>query len=814
MREGKEKNRQKIYTGKHAALRALLGGIGTGNISLDACGSFRDFEIFNHPDKGLKLPCYFFALRTKQEGRDADARILEAVPDKANRKPMYHAGELMGLPRFSESRFQCRYPFYEIELLEKDFPFRVKCRAYTPFIPLDADSSGMPYYEMRYEITNCSDEEAEVSVAGSVLNAAGFMEYDGFDRLEEKGRRINERRRADGLSGVFLHGEGIENSDITFGSMALAAPGEVSCKTHWQYGGWWDGAEEFWRDFLEDGVLEEAGEEKEQTRQERCVASLAVKQRIAPGETGVFTFYTAWHFPNRYGWHPDGHVTKEEEGEKEKRVFRNYYAVLWKDAWEVILDAHKRGEYLEEKSKAFSEALYGSTVGEDVLEALVSSITVLRSCTCFRIEDGTFFGWEGCFEKSGSCAGNCTHVWNYAQTAAFLFPELERDMRRTEFLTETDREGRMAFRAKRKLEGSPFEMYPAADGQLGCVMRVYREWKLSGKDDFLKELWQKVKKVMEYACRIWDQDGDGVMEAMQHNTYDIEFYGNTSMTNSVFYGALRAAAKMAEYLGEMETAKGWLLRAEKGSEKMERLLWNGEYYRQRISREEMEAYDYQYGDGCLSDQLFGQQLAHLYGLGYLFDKEHVKKAMSSIYRYNFKRSLKGQRSVQRCYAMAEEAGLVLCSWPRGGRPKQPFVYADEVWTGIEAQVAVHLIYEGMVQEALELVKAVRERYDGIVRSPFDEVECGYHYVRSMASWGLLIALSGYRCDMVKREISFSPAVSQDEFRCFYSNGESWGTYHQWRENGGIRWEVTPCFGNLEGVRVNGKPLPVNLDLRE
>ena len=144
MREGKEKNRQKIYTGKHAALRALLGGIGTGNISLDACGSFRDFEIFNHPDKGLKLPCYFFALQTKQEGRDADARILEAVPDKANRKPMYHAGELMGLPRFSESRFRCRYPFYEIELLEKDFPFRVKCRAYTPFIPLDADSSGMP----------------------------------------------------------------------------------------------------------------------------------------------------------------------------------------------------------------------------------------------------------------------------------------------------------------------------------------------------------------------------------------------------------------------------------------------------------------------------------------------------------------------------------------------------------------------------------------------------------------------------------------------------------------------------------------------
>ena len=284
----KENKGSKIYTPKHTALRGLLGGIGTGNISLDACGAFRDFEIFNHPDKGLKLPYHFFALWTKQEGKDADVRILEAVPDRTARKPMYHAGELMGLPRFSKSGFRCRYPFYEIEFMEEGFPFRVNCRAYTPFIPLDADSSGMPYYEMQYEITNCSAVEAEVSVAGSVMNAAGFIGYDGFDRLEEKGKRINEKRESDGLSGIFLHSEGIEEGDITFGSMALAAQGEASCKTHWQYGGWWDGAEEFWRDFSEDGLLQEPKVDKEQAPQERCVASLAVKRRIAPGESEKF----------------------------------------------------------------------------------------------------------------------------------------------------------------------------------------------------------------------------------------------------------------------------------------------------------------------------------------------------------------------------------------------------------------------------------------------------------------------------------------------------------------------------------------------
>ena len=389
---------------------------------------------------------------------------------------------------------------------------------------------------------------------------------------------------------------------------------------------------------------------------------------------------------------------------------------------------------------------------------------------------------------------------------AFLFPKLEQNMRMTEFLTETDDEGCMAFRAKRRLEGKPWQMYPAADGQLGCILRVYREWMLSGDGSFLKKLWPQVKLSLAYACRTWDPDGDGVMEAMQHNTYDIEFYGHTSMTNSIFYAALLAAAKMADHFGESDLAEECRKKAEKGSRKMDELLWNGEYYRQRISEEDMASHSYQYGDGCLSDQVFGQELAHLYGLGYLFDREHVKSAVSAVYRYNFRNSLETHESVQRNYAMPDEPGLVLCSWPYGGRPEQPFVYSDEVWTGIEAQVAVHLIYEGKVREGLELVKAVRKRYDGICRSPFDEAECGYHYVRSMASWGLLIALSGCRCDMNRREISFAPAVSEDDFQCFYSNGESWGVYRQWEQNGERMWEIIPLYGTLENITVNGSDI--------
>lgn len=795
---------QKIYTNEHKAVKGCLGGIGTGNISIDTSARFCDFEIFNRPDKGLKLPYHFFSIWSKAENEKADTRILEVQNDGGDLKGMYHAGELMGLPRFSRSTFTCQYPFYNIRLEDDAVPLQIEMTAFTPFIPLDAYHSGLPGYQVKYCITNRSDKMREVSIAASAFNAAGFIEYDGFDRLTQKGKRWNKRVQTENVTGISFGVSGISDTDVTNGTLAIAAVGgEVSVKEHWQYGGWWDGAEEFWQDFSADGILQNVDAEKAQTESERCVGSVAVKQTLHPGETKEFIFYTSWHFPYRYGWWPDGHVYNHSM--EHQQLWKNYYAAQWKNAWEVICYFDHHLSDLESKSRNFANALYSSSIGADVVESLVSSIHVLRSCTCFRIEDGTFFGWEGCFEKGGSCAGNCTHVWSYAQTLAYLFPELEQNMRRTEFLTETDETGNMAFRAKRKLEGKAWEMLPATDGQLGSILRVYREWKFSGEDDFLKELWEPVKRSLDFAIRTWDSDGDYVLDSRQHNTYDIEFYGITSMTNSVFYAALKAVAEMARYLGEDELAQTCLRFAARGSEKMDALLWNGSYYKQGISSEEMSRHSYQYGDGCLADQLFGQQIAHLYGLGYIFPKEHAKKAIYSVYQHNFLPCLKEHQSVQRNYALADEGGVILCSWPKGGRPRQPFVYSDEVWTGIEMQVAVHLIYEGFTKEAINIVKTVRNRYNGIRRNPFDEIECGYHYARSMASWGLLIALSGFRCHMPEKQISFSPVIDKETFSCFFSTGQCWGIYEERTNAAGEKeFQAIPLYGSLEGVQINGR----------
>jgi uncharacterized protein (DUF608 family) len=529
---------------------------------------------------------------------------------------------------------------------------------------------------------------------------------------------------------------------------------------------------------------------------------LGVCETVAPGEIKQIRFYLAWYFPNRLNGWGEHHRVKEQGRE----ITQNNYVNRFDSSWAAAVYLHRHLDRLTKETYAFRDALFGSTLPPYVIEALANNITVLRSTTCFWLKDGRFLGYEGCFDNWGCCDGTCTHVWSYAQTLAFLFPALEQNMRRTEFLEEVEEDGKMNFRAV-KMFGSQWLWHnktapAAADGQMGSIMRVFREWKLTGDDDFLKTLWPNVQKSLKFALLQWDTDGDMVLDGEQHNTYDIEFYGPNPLTGVYFLGALRAAEEMARYLGDADTADRCRSVFEQSSKRLDELLWNGEYYEQRL--EDVNQYKYQHGKGCLSDQLLGQQLAHLYGLGYLLPEEHVKKAVYSIFKYNFKSDFSHHVNCQRTYVLNDEKGLVLCSWPRGGRPRLPFVYSDEVWTGIEYHVAAHLICEGYIDEGLTVVKAVRERHDGIRRNPWNEVECGHHYARSMSSWGLLIALSGFQFDMARKELKFAPAIFRDDFTCFWSTGRAWGTYSQKKNpaTGEYEADLQVLHGDLSGVKIS------------
>ncbi|MBM7565559.1 GH116 family glycosyl-hydrolase [Paenibacillus sacheonensis] len=808
-------NSQRTYPGAAKEARFPLGGIGTGNISLGSRGELRDWEIFNLPAKGTYMPNTFFAIRVEQEGRQPVAKVLESklLPPHALSHG-YHPLTGAGLPRLDESELIGTYPMARVVFRDGDLPVQVELEAFTPMIPLDPENSGIPAASLTYRVTNTSDLPAEVVVAGSLINPVGGLKYDKFGNLHHQmpcGQNVNAFRQDSDASGLELSSEKWAAGDLNYGNLALQTThANLTVKRAWLRGAWYDFLQEFWDDFTEDGRLTDLGYETPSEEHKTDTGSLGVIETILPGETKEFQFALSWYFPNRInGWYD--RVMDTRPGHE---TIRNHYATRFGSAWEAgayLLDNLDR---LRGQTVAFRDALFGTTLPGYVIDALAGNMPVLRSTTCFWLENGKFLGFEGTFDDEGSCEGSCTHVWNYEQTLAFLYPSLERTMRRVEFLEEVDASGKMAFRAMSMFNcewrWGGYTGPAAADGQLGAIMRVFREWKLSGDTEFLRELWPNVKLALDYALVHWDHDGDGVMEGEQHNTYDIEFYGPNPLTGMMLLGALRAGEAMAGGLGDQEAAERYGHIASLSAGRLSELTWNGEYFVQVL--DDVNAHKYQHGIGCLSDQLLGQQLAHLYGLGHLMEQERLKSAIHAVFRHNFKPDFKDHVNCQRVYALHDEQGLVLCSWPNGGRPKLPFVYSDEVWTGIEYQVATNLVYEGFVEEGLTIVKAVRDRQDGYRRNPWNEVECGHHYARSMSSWGLLIAFSGFAFDMAAGTMSFKPATPEEAFAAFWSTGRGWGVYRQALDpvSGSMVPQVEVLGGDMSGVLVHACGTTVQL----
>jgi hypothetical protein len=329
-------------------------------------------------------------------------------------------------------------------------------------------------------------------------------------------------------------------------------------------------------------------------------------------------------------------------------------------------------------------------------------------------------------------------------------------------------------------------------------MKVYRDWRICGDTAWLKILWPKVKQSLEYCMTTWDPKGKGILEEPHHNTYDIEFWGPDGMCTSFYLGALAAAVEMGTALGDDVTQYSTLLA--KGRQFLETELYNGEYFFQKIQTEGLEAEfkpldyssngsgyqeavdilnregpKYQYGTGCLADGVLGFWIARVAGLGEIADAEKVKSHLRAVHKYNLKHDLSQHANPQRpSFAMGSDGGLLLCTWPRGDALSLPFVYSNEVWTGIEYQVASHLMFEGLVEEGLEIVRVCRDRYDGAVRNPFNEYECGHWYARALSSYGLLQGLTGVRYDAVDKALYIDSRVG-DDFRSFLSTATGFGT---------------------------------------
>ncbi len=771
----------KKYDANHLYRIALpLGGIGTGTVSLGGRGELRDWEIMNVPAKGYSTVLTgnnapFFAIYAKAHEKRPVTRLL-AGPLYSHEYLHYIGAPVNhhGLPRFANASFEAAYPFGQVNLSDNNMPLRVKIKAFNPLIPGDADASGLPVAVISYEVTNTSGEALDVAVCGSMRNFVGKdgskirADWSRSDVPIGANKNRNRYESSKDLKGIYFYSEGVDKKDAAWGTIAIStlAKEGVTYRTSSKADEWCNAILNFWDDFSVDGTLTERSTQED----EDPMASLAVKKSIGPSATETFTFYLTWSFPNRRDWH-------------NKTTVGNYYAGQYPDAWEAAKKIVPQIPELEKKTLSFVNAFLDTSYPDVVKEAALFNLSTLRSQTVFRIPSGHLMGWEGVMDKIGSCAGSCTHVWNYETATPFLFGELAKTMRDVEFNYATKTNGLMNFRAYLPLSEAAKNSSPAADGQMGCVMKFYREWQLSGDDEFLRKNWGQVKKVLSYAWieKGWDGNQDGVMEGSQHNTMDVNYFGPNPQMGFWYMGALKAAEKMSVAMKDEAFAAKCRSLFEKGSTWMDANLFNGEYYEHKITDPKtfefldmndpkVEVPPFQLGPGCLVDQLVGQYMAHICGLGYLGKKENICTTLRSIMKYNYLDDFSGHFNNMRSFALGRESGLLMASWPKG-RLEVPFPYFAEVMTGFEYSTAVGMIYEGMEDDSLKCIRAIRERHDGAKRNPFSEPECGHHYARAMASWSAIIALSEFQYSGVDKTM----CITSRPGKYFWSNGYAWGT---------------------------------------
>lgn len=699
-----------VYKGaKLLQISMPMGGIGAGCICLNGYGGLQDFSIYNKPALSAQADGHHF--------RDAAFALLHIkgkspitrlIEGTIPREKVYNQG-LQG--QGYRGGGHEGLPRFESAEFENRYPFgivRLKDRAVPVKVELEGWSPFVP-----------SDEKVS-GMPASILTYTIENVSDQTFTIELSYHAAHMAQGKSGETGTRNHllanGQGVlfsnteDSKSESFGTAALAVTSpEPKVKGMWFRGGWFDSISALYREVSTGSFSENDGSRSELGQQGRNGGSILVPMRLKPGAKRTVSVILAWHFPN-----------------------------------------------------------VDYSVG---------------------IENNVKLTWNPWY----------TTQWNYAQAFAHMFPALERTLREQEYMRSMDPTGHVNFRSALPDNPTTHNFHAAADGQLGGIMKLWRDYYIFGDQDWLGRLYPLAKKALDYCIETWDPGRIGVLIEPHHNTYDIEFWGADGMCTSIYIGALCALADLAKIMGDDRSEDEYRKLANRGAKYMDSKLFNGEYYVQKVQWEGLkdcsftehlskidtdtlddvdrllkaEGPKYQYGTGCLSDGVIGAWMAKLYGIETPLNKENVRSHLRSIARYNYREDLSDHACLQRPgYAIGHEKGLLLCTWPKGKKPTLPFVYSDEVWTGIEYQVASHCFEEGLDREGMRIVEGTRSRYDGHIRNPFNEYECGNYYARALASYALLQSVTGFRYSDVTKEFRINP--QPDGFKTFFCVDEGFG----------------------------------------
>lgn len=814
-----ERGEPEVHTGRDLVYIGMpVGGIGAGQVYLGGDGKLWLWDIFNRHKEGVESKTVFLEGQTvrPRDGSNFVAPVDPAYPfEQGFGLALNGVFRKLDYAGFADIRFSGQYPVGTATYRDAECPVGVVLEAFSPFVPLDLEASSYPATVMAFTLENTSGETVDGSLSGWLENPVCRYTGSAADTV-----RVNRVRR-DGPVPMLVctaeqanpeaAGKAVTRIDqqTDFGSMALAvvSPGGPVQGT------------------ARTDLLLQFDENLDEAREifgRPLMGALRVPFRLAPGERRTISFIIAWHFPN---------LELRTNRTDAQRLDGRYYGTRWADAAVVAGDLTARFESLRARTLRWRDIYYNeSSLPHWFLNRTMWNVSTLATETCYRLAEGRFWAWEGI----GCCEGTCTHVWHYAQAHARLFPEIERILReKTDFVPPAfDAEtGVVHYRGNYGGEW-------AVDGQAGTILRSYRDYLTSPDDAFLRRHWPSIRKATEWLIRQDAGTGtpDGILEGEQPNTLDAAWYGKIPAMSTLYLAALAAAAEMARHAGDESFADACAGIAALGRKNIQE-LFNGEYFIQIEDPAHLDAIGV--GIGCHIDQVIGQGWALQLGLGRVVDEESTRRALASLWKYNFVPDVGPLRASLppglrgRPYALAGDAGLLMATWPKGGKRTDwekhwQYGYFNECMTGFEHQAAAHMIGEGMVEEGLAVVRAIHDRYHPSKRNPYNEVECSDHYARAMASYGAYLAACGFHYDGPAGLLAFAPRLNPGDFRAAFTAAEGWGLFAQSKEghaqkvhlriDSGRLLLATLRLAPLEGVRRRralvarkGQRIPARLD---
>jgi uncharacterized protein (DUF608 family) len=545
---------------------------------------------------------------------------------------------------------------------------------------------------------------------------------------------------------------------------------------------------------------------------QKLIGAVGGRRTLKAKQTATLRFLITWWFP--YYPNPKGELAAIPDLAR----LRRRYAKDCASATDLAFYVGRHLDGLGSQTRLWNQTWYDSTLPYWFLDRTFIPIDSLATNTCHWFDNGRFYGWEGV----ECCPGTCQHVWQYAQAMARVFPQLERDLReRVDFGLAWHENGAMDYRAENARQ-------VAHDGFAGTLLRVYREHQMSPDTRFLRRLWPRVRKSIEFLMG-QDKNENGLLDGEQYNTLDASWFGPMAWVSSLYLAALQAGAEMAREAGDEDFAGRCERLVGIGRQNIVAELFNGEYFIHKPDPKHPNATNT--NDGCHIDQVFGQSYAWQLGLKRVIPVKETESALQSLWRYNFTPDVGFYRenfksiTTGRWYAMPGEGGLLMCTWPKGGAEKAPgngnptFVgYFNECMTGFEYQVAAHMLWEGLVKEGLAVTRTIHDRYHPTKRNPYNEIECSDHYARAMMSYGVFLAVCGYEYHGPKGHLGFIPRITPDDFRAPFTAAEGWGTLGQKREGEVQNNSIELKWGKLRlrsvavGVAADSFPTEVKVTL--